>query len=102
DVVRAESADQLRAKREGRLPHGRASLLRGTQRRRSVDRQLRGRGRWNQGRGPGGGLGGRPGGGQGDGCGCNAPLPVNPNVVGNLATRPHTVTSWQPSAPGGM
>ena len=39
---------------------------------------------------------------QGDVCGCNDPLPVNPNVVGNLATRPHTVTSWQPSAPGGM
>jgi hypothetical protein len=41
-------------------------------------------------------------GGQGDVCGCNSPLPVNPTVVGNLATQPHTVTSWQPSAPGGM
>jgi hypothetical protein len=41
-------------------------------------------------------------GGQGDVCNCNSPLPVNPTVVGNLATQPHTVTSWQPSAPGGM
>jgi hypothetical protein len=41
-------------------------------------------------------------GGQGDVCACNSPLPVNPTVVGNLATQPHTVTSWQPSAPGGM
>jgi hypothetical protein len=41
-------------------------------------------------------------GGQGDVCGCNSPLPVNPTVVGNLATQPHTVTSWQPNAPGGM
>jgi hypothetical protein len=41
-------------------------------------------------------------GGQGDVCSCNAPLPVNPNVVGNLATQPHSITSWQPSAPGGM
>lgn len=39
---------------------------------------------------------------QGDVCGCNAPLPVNPNVVANLATRPHTVTTWTPNAPGGM
>ena len=39
---------------------------------------------------------------QGDVCGCNAPLPVSPNVVGSLATRPHTVTSWTPDAPGGM
>jgi hypothetical protein len=41
-------------------------------------------------------------GGQGDVCTCNSPLPVNPTVVGNLATQPHTVTSWQPNAPGGM
>jgi hypothetical protein len=41
-------------------------------------------------------------GNQGDVCGCNSPLPVNPTVVGNLATQPHTVTSWQPNAPGGM
>ena len=39
---------------------------------------------------------------QGDVCGCNAPLPVNPNVVANLATRPHTVTTWTPDAPGGI
>ena len=41
-------------------------------------------------------------GGQGDVCGCNAPLPVNAGVVGNLATQPHTVTTWQPNAPGGL
>jgi hypothetical protein len=41
-------------------------------------------------------------GGQGDVCGCNAPLPVNPGVVGNVATQPFNVTSWQPAAPGGM
>jgi hypothetical protein len=41
-------------------------------------------------------------GGQGDVCSCNTPLPVNPNVVGNLATLPHTITTWQPAAPGGM
>jgi hypothetical protein len=39
---------------------------------------------------------------QGDVCFCNDPLPVNPNVVGHLATTPHTVTSWTPDAPGGM
>jgi hypothetical protein len=41
-------------------------------------------------------------GGQGDVCGCTAPLPVNPGVVGGVATQPFVVTSWQPSAPGGM
>jgi hypothetical protein len=41
-------------------------------------------------------------GGQGDVCGCNAPLPVNPGVVGNVATQPFNVTTWQPAAPGGM
>jgi hypothetical protein len=29
-------------------------------------------------------------------------LPVNPGVVGNVATQPFTVTTWQPAAPGGM
>ena len=41
-------------------------------------------------------------GGQDDVCGCNAPLPVNPGVVGNVATQPFNVTTWQPAAPGGM
>jgi hypothetical protein len=41
-------------------------------------------------------------GGQGDVCGCTAPLPVNPDVVGGVAAQPFTVTTWQPSAPGGM
>ena len=41
-------------------------------------------------------------GGQGDVCGCNAPLPVNPTVVGSVATQPFTVTTWTPAAPGGM
>jgi hypothetical protein len=41
-------------------------------------------------------------GGQGDVCGCNAPLPVNPGVVGDVATQPFIVTTWQPAAPGGM
>jgi hypothetical protein len=42
-------------------------------------------------------------GGQGDVCNlCNSPLPVNPDVVGNVATQPFNVTTWQPAAPGGM
>lgn len=41
-------------------------------------------------------------GGQGDVCSCTQPLPVNSTVVGGLATQPNTVTSWQPSAPGGL
>ncbi|HEX7143837.1 MAG TPA: hypothetical protein VF225_00890 [Gaiellaceae bacterium] len=41
-------------------------------------------------------------GGQGDVCSCNTPLPVNPDVVGNVANQPFTVTTWQPAAPGGM
>jgi hypothetical protein len=41
-------------------------------------------------------------GGQGDVCSCNAPLPVNPTVVGGVATQPFTVTTWTPASPGGM
>jgi hypothetical protein len=41
-------------------------------------------------------------GGQGDVCSCNTPLPVNPDVVGNVANQPSIVTTWQPNAPGGM
>jgi hypothetical protein len=38
-----------------------------------------------------------------DVCDClPVPMPVNPDVVGNLASQPNTLTDWTPAAPGGM
>ena len=47
-------------------------------------------------------AGGVTAGGQGDLCSCTTPDPVSPVVIGNLATRPFSVTQWTPSQPGGM
>jgi hypothetical protein len=41
-------------------------------------------------------------GGVGDVCDCEQPLPVNTSAVGGVGTHPFSLTTWRPSAPGGM
>jgi hypothetical protein len=47
-------------------------------------------------------VGGTVVGGLGDPFFATGPLPVNPSVTGQVASRPFTLSTWQPSAPGGM
>lgn len=47
-------------------------------------------------------VGGIGVGGLGDICGCQSPLPVNTGTLGSVAKRPYALTTWQPSAPGGL
>lgn len=46
--------------------------------------------------------GGITAGGQGNLCTCTTNMPVNPTVVGNLATAPFALTDWTVSQPGGL
>ena len=41
-------------------------------------------------------------GGLGDPYYATGPLPINPSAAGQAALRPFALTTWQPSAPGGM